>query len=744
MEQCNNNYIPRLDAPGKVTGQSRFAADFSADQMLYGAMLFSSQRHAEICHINVPDTKEDEVILVGSDLSISHLWNIFPVICTSKVCSCGDVVALAAAPTRQRAQALLEQIKITYQPLPVCQSIEDGLAQKAVLHQQFPDNIWPASCFFLKHTVEKCTPDRVFERRYRTQCVEHAYLEPEAALAIPEFEHMKVIASVQYPFSARKAVCDVLEMPLNQVSVIQPAVGGTFGGKEESAGLLCARAALLARAAGRPVKLVCTREESILMSSKRHPFRIDYRVGVDKEGNILSWESDLVDDLGAYNARAKNMNWRASVHAAGPYRSLSWDTRVRGVFTNNLLSGAMRGYSAPQIVFAHESLIDEIAQALHKDFLSYREQICLRSGDQFATGQTMGELPFQAMIQRAREAFQDWEKEYKSLDPVCYQLGKGIAIVTRGCGLGAEYPDATGAQITLMKDGGLLLQTSLAELGQGLHTALGVIVCRVLGVEMSRIRFPEMNTSYMEDGGSTVASRGTYAGGSAMLIAAQQLRDRLVQCLAQEYQVAVDEVRQVQGGFQIGEHSISFDEVVPLLGKHGLSYSSLGWFSPETVVIDHATGQGNAYKDYSHSCVAALSVINKLTGAVSVKRVLCIHDVGAIIHRGNIENQIRGGVAMGLGFALMEHCTLANSGLTTANLDKYIIPTALDMPEVQIELAEIPGHQGPFGAKSLGEPATEAVGAAVARSVANGIGCNVDALPITQEKVIEYFQERQP
>lgn len=740
----NQDYPPRLDAPEKVAGRSRFAADFTAPGMLYGAMLFSTYRHADILHVEPPVPGPSEVVLTGADLETTCLWNLFPILCTDRVRSFGDVVAIAAAPTRAQAEDLLSQVKVEYAPLPACESIEDGLACKAVLHEEFADNIWPSACYVLRRTTEVRNPDRVYERRYCTQCVEHAYLEPEAALAIPDFEQMKVIASVQYPFSARKAVCDALGLSFTSVSIIQPAVGGTFGGKEESAGLLCARASLLARAAGRPVKLCCTREESILMSSKRHPFRIDYRIETDQEGNILHWHSDLVDDLGAYNARAKNMNWRASVHAAGPYRALSWDTRVRGVFTNNLISGAMRGYSAPQIVFAHESIVDEIAQDLGKDFIEYRKQICLRTGDRFATGQDMGELPFLSMLAQAQQAFSQWEERYAGLDPNLYRVGKGVSIVTRGCGLGAEYPDATGAQITLLKDGSLLLQTSLAELGQGLHTALGVVVCRELGISMERVRFPEMNTSYMEDGGSTVASRGTYAGGSAMLLAVRMLRERMFGCLAAEYGIPFQTVTLAEGGFQAGGHFVPFDDIVSLLGKHGLSYSALGWFSPETVVIDHATGQGNAYKDYSHSCVAVLSLINRLTGAVSVKQVLCIHDVGMVIHRGNIENQIRGGVSMGLGFALMEECSISSGGVKNANLDRYLIPTVLDMPEIQIELLELPSHQGPYGAKSLGEPATEAVGAAVARSVVNGVGCRAESLPLTQEKIVRLLWEQQP
>lgn len=742
MEKRNTEFIPRIDALAKVMGQSRFAADYCAPGMLYGAMLFSAHRHAKILSVTVPQALGNQVILTGADLSVPHLWNIFPILCTDRVRSFGDVVAIAAAPTREEAQELLRQVEVEYEPLPVVESIEDSLERKAILHEQFPDNIWPSSCYVLKRTVEDIQASRVYERQYCTQAVEHAYIETESVLAIPEFEHMRIIASVQYPYSTRKAVCDALGFSFPQVSVIQPAIGGTFGGKEESAGLLCARAALLAKASGRPVKMVCTREESILMSSKRHPFRIDYRVGVDREGNILRWESDLVDDLGAYNARARNMNWRASVHAAGPYRSLAWDTRVRGAFTNNLLSGAMRGYSSPQIIFAHESLVDEIAQDLGKDFIEYRKQICLKSGDRFATGQVMQTLPFLEMLDAAQQAFLRWEPEFLGLDPNLYSVGKGVAICVRGCGLGAEYPDATGAQITLLKDGSLLLQSSLSELGQGLHTALAQIVCETLEVSMARIRFAEINTTYMEDGGSTVASRGAYAGGSAMLIAAKDLRKRILDCLAAEYGVSADEIRVQPEMFFVGERSISFDDMVPLLGKRGLSYSVLGWFSPETVVIDHATGQGNAYADYSYSCVAALSVINRMTGEVCVRKVLSQHDVGRIVHRGNIENQIYGGIAMGLGFALMEECTLQRKGLMQANLDTYVIPTAMDMPDVEIQLLEIPGRQGPFGAKSLGEPATEAIGAAIARSVANGIGCKIHSLPLTQETIMRHIREQ--
>ena len=740
----NNNMITRVDALEKVTGQIRYAADYSQSEMLFGAFLFSSHRHAYIRGIKKPKTG---LVLTGADIPISHVWNNFPIICRNKVRSFGDVVAIAAAATYREAVELLNQVAVEYEPIPADESIADSLNGKTVIHDAYPDNCVPGS-HYVVHQGESDALMReaktVFRRQYRTQSVEHAYIEPEAVLAIPGPNFMKIIASMQYPYSTRRVVAEALGLPMHCVEVIQPAIGGSFGGKEESSGLLSVRAALLAKAAGKPVKIELTREESILISSKRHPFQIDYEVGLDANGDILCWKSVLRDDCGPYNARARNMNWRASVHAAGPYRARSWSTDVKGVYTNNLISGAMRGYSSPQIIFAHESLIDEIACTLGQDPLDYRRQICFKTGDITATGQSMGELPFLTMLDMAEAKFKEWEMESSlGVDKGLYVLGKGLAIATRGCGLGAEYPDATGAQITLMKDGSILLQSSLSEIGQGLQTALSQIVCDVLQIDPCRLRFPLLNTQYMEDGSSTVASRGTYVGGKAMLKAAQTIHDRLLEYVALEYGCEEESARLKDGLFYCGGHTLTFDQAVALLGKYGQSHSAFEWFTPERVVINHVNGQGNAYPDYTNTCVCAMSAVNRLTGRVTVRRVCAIHDVGHIIHRGSIINQVMGGVAMGLGFALMEECTITPQGLKSANLDSYLIPTSMDMPSVEVELIGIPGKYGPFGAKSLGEPATEAVGAAIARSVANGLGICINTLPLTPERIVRYLQEQE-
>lgn len=741
--------IPRADALEKATGRALFTADLGGAGALVGLTLYSRHPHAWLRSVHLPPPPPGLVALRAQGLSLPPIWTNFPVLAENKVCFLGDAVALVAAESEQAARQYASEIQAEYQPLPYVYDIEKARQATSVLHAAHPDNRVPGARHVVKNgPVEErlAQSGQLHCRSYHTQAVEHAYIEPEAVLVNPEPGGCyRVYASCQYPFSVRRAVADSLGLPLARVAVIQPVLGGSFGGKEESIGLLAARCALLARAAGRAVRMVLSREESILISSKRHPFDIHYSLGLGGGGEISAWKAELWDNCGPYSARARNMNWRASVHAAGPYRAGAWHTEVQGLFSNHLLGGAMRGYSAPQIIFAHEMLVDSLARKLGQDRFLLRRQLCFKTGDRTATGQVLSaRVPLAEMIEKTAARLGSWQQEslrQQSL-PWC-RVGTGMAISMRGCGLGAEYPDATGAEITVQKDGSITLCSCLAELGQGLHPALTQMAAAALGLPPERFHLLPLRTDYVQDGSSTVASRGSYAGGKALLLAIEDLNRQLCHALARELGLGEEEVRAEQGKYLAGERRYGFEEVYPLLGKWGLSHTGHGWFTPEPIRVSHENGQGDCYPDYSYSCVGVVAVVNTKTGKADVSHVMASHDIGRILHQPSIHNQVMGGIAMGIGFALMEECVLGDTELQTANLDKYVIPTCQDMPrEVEIELYEIPGKNGPHGSKSLGEPATEAVGAAAACAVADAIRCEVDTLPLTPERILRYCAER--
>ncbi|HHY38121.1 MAG TPA: xanthine dehydrogenase family protein [Clostridia bacterium] len=791
--------IPRVDGRDKVRGKAVFAADLFVPGMLWGAVLYSEFPHAKILRVDKEEALKTPgvyAVLTADDVPGQCDWMGFPPLAHGKVRFLGDVVAVAAGENMEAARLALRKVKVQYEPLKPLFSPEEALAPGAPeIHEGCKGNIIPMSHHKIRKgdiTAGFAAADVILEREYRTQRVEHSYLETEAVLAVPDGsnESMTVYTCAQYPFSTRRAVAEVLGLPYAKVRVVQTTVGGTFGGKEEVIGMLAARAALLAAATGRPVKMVNTREDSFIQSSKRHPFIMRYKIGLSKTGRITALEAELICDGGAYNARAKNMNWRASVHATGPYEIENVKVDVYGVYTNNVYGGAMRGYSSPQVIFAHETLMDEAAAALSMDPVEFRLKNCFRGGSVTATGQVLKEVvPLRELISKVNgELGRDREAGnlpnsdgapgpfvQGSQGDEHIRFGTGLACCFRGCGLGAEYADATGAMITIQRDGSVYLASSLSEVGQGLKTALSQIAAEALGIRVDRIVFADTDTSFIQDGGSTVASRGTYIGGRAVLAAAKTLLESLkgvagevLGCPADQVEVRKEEfirrpyycdgaestggpsgssersgerssersIQRSSEGSSERRSSIRFDELITECAKRGVNLSAVGWFSPGPVVVDRETGQGNAYPDYSFGCVGAKVAVDTRTGRVRVLEVVAGHDVGRAINPDCVEGQVYGGVAMGSGFALMENFRTKDGRPIDANLDTYLLPTSLDVPDVKGILFETGGSDGPYTAKSLAEPATEMVGAAIARAVSNALGVTFRELPITPERVV--------
>lgn len=746
--------INRLDALDKVTGQAIYAADINFPNMLWGEVLYSQYAYAELKSVDAAEAKTipGVTILTANDLPAKKDWFGFQPLAVNKVRFCGDVVAIAAAEDQETARKALAGVKVEYNPLKGVFTPEEALAEDApILHESRKNNIVPNSHYKVRKgdtTKAFKEADIVLEREYRTGLIEHSYLEPEAVVVLPKGPDgiITIYTCCQYPFSTRKAVSEILGMPFTKVRVIQTTVGGTFGGKEEVIGLLAARAALLAEAAGRPVKMVNSREDSFLQSSKRHPFTMKYRIGLKQDGTILALEAELIDDGGAYNARLKNMNWRASVHATGPYNIENVKVDVYGVHTNNVYGGAMRGYSSPQTIFANESLIDEAAQVLNMDPVEFRLKNCFKDRSITATGQVLkNKVPLTKTILRVQEELKKLQEqnETAALAENNFKYGYGLACCFRGCGLGAEYADATGAIITIQRDGSIYIASSLSEVGQGLKTVCAQIAAETLGVGIERITFLDTDTLFVQDGGSTVASRGTYIGGNAVLDGAKQLSATLITTAAGilgcefEDVVVKDEIYSAKGlSGSDPELSITFEELILECAKQGKNLQAVGWYNPGQVHIDPDTGEGNAYPDYSFGCVGASVKVDLNTGRVYVLDIVADHDVGKAINPECIRGQVNGGVAMGVGFALMENFRTQEGRPLDHNFESYLIPTSLDVPTVKMILVEDGESDGPFYAKSLGEPATEMVGAAVARAVANAIDVNINSLPLSPEKIM--------
>lgn len=765
-----NNSVPRIDGVDKVTGKARYAADIYMEGMLYAGVLRSPYSSAKVVKINADKAREIEgvhAVVTCFDMPRRQSWATYMYL-TDVIRYPGDCVAMAAAESKELVDEALAAIEVEYEELPGVYTIEEALAEGAPLvHEKYKNNIFTDSYYPIrKGDAEEAMKkaDIVVEREYRTQYIEHSYIEPEACVCYinPNDGAMTVHSASQNPFFTRRYVADVLGVPMNRVRMIQETLGGTFGGKEEGAGLVAGRCAYLANLTKRPVKFVFSREDSFLESAKRHPFRFRYKAGLTKEGKIIAWIGEQVDNCGAYNNQTQFMNSRASIHSAGPYEIDNVKTDTYGVFTNNVHSGAMRGYSSPQIIWAQEQFIEELADACGMDELEFRRKNLLHDGALTATGWPIEHCVLREIMDyTAKETdYVRKHKEYKTQKNERKRRGIGLAVTHRGSGLGAESPDASGCMMICNEDGSVMINSGLAENGQGLKTAYAQIAAEALGVRYEDVKFFGTDTHSIPDCGMTVASRGTVMGAQSVRKTGEKLKGIMIQ---NALDIKAFPLEEIEKKYKLKAGSLSYDKLevkdADLLNSEfflkkypevkvpfknvcntclwaGKQMAAFEWFMPEALNQDHHTGQGKAFPTFAYGCIVAEVEVDMKTGYVDVLKVTASHDVGTAINPALIKGQIYGGIVMGQGFAVTEDVITGKRGQKTKNFDSYIIPTAMDAPEMKINIFENDDPAGTYGAKSIGEPATEGVGAAIANAIFNATGRRIYENPADLETIL--------
>jgi len=721
----------RVDGHEKVTGRAVYADDIQLAGMLIARPLHAAHPHARILSIDtsaaatVPGVV---AVLTATDLPRARrtggIIQDHYVLAGDRVRYQGDVVALVAAESAAAARAGVAAIRVEYEPLPPLTDPEAALHPDAPrVHPERADNVIAA------YRVRRGDPAAAFpacahviEREYRTQYIEHAYLEPESAVAVPEPDgSVTVHGSVQHPFSARRTVALACGLPLERARIVQTTLGGGFGGKDDTANLVCARAAILALRTGRPVKLTYTREASFRESYKRHPFIVRAKLGVDGAARMQALTVDVTADGGPYCTSSPFVIWRPTVQCTGPYLVPHVHCDTRAVYTNNPLTGAMRGFGSPQINFAIESWVDEMAQATGLDPVEFRRRNLMRQGCVTHTGQRLERhtVSIVEVMDRALARF-GWDEAYARgsrgrAGAEGMLRGVGIACSYRGVSLGAEGADFCSAIVEVMPDGTIELQVGVSENGQGMKTAMARILATELGVPIERVRFLDTDTARVPDGGPTVASRATLVGGNAVLDAVRVLRERMAPA----------------GG------APCFDEAVAQCRARGIPLRAEGrWVGPP-VSWDEATGQGDAYFTYVYSCNLAEVSVAAATGRVRVLRLLGAHDVGRAINRQMLEGQIYGGLVMGMGLALGESYHVVDGVGVETNFDRYHPCRAHQAPALEAVIVENPDPDGPWGAKSIGEPANELAAPAITNAIFHATGVRVRALPVSSDAIRE-------
>lgn len=719
--------VPRVDAPAKVTGSARYVDDIALPDALFGRTVRSPVAHGVLRAIRLdPDFDwQDVTVATAADIPgrncILQETDDQPALVAvgDRVRHVAEAVALVAAPSPGRAAAAVAHVALDIDPLPPVLTVEEALhgdieaaAGGNVLHELNIERGEVDAAFG--------AADVVVEGVYRTGAAEHVYLEPQGMLAWWDGDLVHVTGSLQCPYFVHRALAALLALDGDAIDVRQATTGGGFGGKEEYPSVLAAHAALLARCARRPVKMIYERGEDIAATTKRHPSVIHHRLAATDDGRLVAVDVDVILDAGAYVTLSPVVLLRAVLHVAGPYRIPHVRIRGRAVATNHPPSGAFRGFGVPQANFAAERQVAKLCRALGADPIALRKANMLRPGDATITGGTLDDsagLPEVLDALESRLASPPDPGRPAVVGPA--RRGRGIAVAFHGAGFSGngEAMMRARATVTVAPDGTFHVLTSLVDMGQGARTVLAQMAADALGVDLGLVDVPEPSTLVVPDTGPTVASRSTLVGGTVVSRAAVRLRADLLDWARARGLDPDDVVGAARSRAGAAEPLSVTEEYTP----------------PADVVWDQQRLTGDAYPTYSWSAMAVDVAIDDDTSEVTVERCVQVVDAGRAIHPQAVAGQVHGGLLQALGWALWEHVDRPGGAIPSPSLSTTIIPTTMDAPEIEALIVEVPYAGGPWGAKGIGELPMDGPAAAAANAVEDALGVPADELPLLPE-----------
>lgn len=736
----------RKDGRDKLTGKALYPQDMCLDNMVFGATVRSTEPHAKFT-LDLESALACEgvlKILTAKDvLGHNHhgvLFKDHEVICKEKVRRVGDPVAFVVAETEEQALYAAGQVKVHYELLTPVLDPEIALQEDAPrVHDNHSNLVYHYKCRRgdLKNVYENAAV--VVERVYDTPFVDHAFLQPESGLAYKEEDGtVVVLASTQYPHFDRMEVAEAIGYEEGKVLIINPIVGGAFGGREDLS--MQAHLALATIYTGRPVKMTMPREESFYAHSKRHPIKIKMKSAADAEGKLLACEAEIIGDTGAYASWAINVLRKAGVHVTGPYEVPNVHVDSRSVYTNNPFAGAMRGFGATQVPVAYEQQMDLIGEALGLSPYEIRKRNIFRKGSITANGQVLVEsVPLECCLDTLQEAM---TAEPMAMSPSPdVKVGRGIAVSWYGTGYGNGYPDVSVATIELCKNGDINLRVGATEVGQGSKTIMPQLCAEALSMTPENIHILCENTNDFEDSGTAAASRQTYNTGNAVKVATESFKKALLEeaRLLLKLNSAAGLVVEHQEVHlpMLPSKRIHFSEVAKALEAEGRTLMVTESFTAQTVGMDSETGEGAPYWPYTFNAYGVEVEVQIKTGRVQVTKAWCAQDVGRAINPALVEGQIDGGFVMGLGYTLYEDLGVKGGHIQNNKFAKYILPTAMDIPVINKYIIEDPENTAPYGAKGIGEPVMVPVAPAILNAIADATGVRIYDLPATPDRVLK-------
>lgn len=731
--------IRRIDALGKVTGEALYPGDINLPDQAYMKILFAGRPHAIIRRLETEAAETMPGVLAvftARDVPVNEYGLIMPdqpVLCgpgsskpyAERVRFVGDQVALVVAETEAIAAEALGRIRVEYEDLPVVTDPLEALQEGApLLHPERESNV------ICRYRIRKGDAERalaeadvVVEAEYRTPAQEHAYLQPEAGVAtIDEQGRVTVEVAGQWTHEDQEQIAHALDLPVDAVRVIYPAIGGAFGGREDmSVQIVLALAAwrLNQRGIRRPVKVIWSRQESILGHHKRHPYFLRARWGANRQGKLLAADMQVIADGGAYAYTSTKVLGNATLMCTGPYEIPNVKVDACAVYTNHLPNGAFRGFGGPQGAFAAESQMNKLAVALRMDPVEIRmrnvltEGALLSVGSPLPKGVSIGEVveacARQAGWAKGKRGWRRPARDVLGVPPESHlRRGLGFACAFKNVGFSFGAPEQCTATIELHGRAEIeqvIVRHAGADVGQGAHTAMAQMAAEAVGVAVERVRVIVSDTALTGDSGSASASRMTFMSGNAIRGAAE---------------AALEKWRH---------------EERPAVATYQ-------YRPPKTTPYDPETGHSEPNFAYGYVAEAASVEVDTETGHLRLLNVVCADDVGKAVNPQQVEGQIEGAVVQAAGYAILENFQQEGGQVQTSLLSTYLIPTVVDIPErVQSVVLEHADPLGPWGARGMGEMPYLPLTPAVTAALHDAVGVWYDEFPLIPERVLRGLRQ---
>lgn len=740
--------MPRVDAWPRVNGQARYGADVTDHEALHLRVVRSPYAHATFTLGNLDAVLASNpgihAIVTAKDVPGNNVFSVFarlrdqPVFADGYVRYLGEAVA-AIVGEREAVERMTDvQLPFEWQPLAPLDGVAKALDEKAMrLHEARPGNVLMCGSQVTGDVHAEAGPISV-EGSFETSFVEHAYIEPEAGLAKRVGDRIELFVSTQAPYMNRDEIAWVLGIEPSQVRIVPTAVGGGFGGKiDMSVQPIIAVAAWHTR---RAVACTYTRRESMRATTKRHPASITARLTCDESGRVASYEFHADFNTGPYASCGPIVADRVPIHAMGPYRVPAVRCTTRAVHTNDAIGGAFRGFGVPQAAIAHEALMDHLADRVGLDRLEFRLRNVLQAGDRTATGQKLDHsVGMRACLEKLVPIWKEQSALADGFNTANARYKRGVGIGCMWYGIGnTSQPNPSSMRIGVDAKGRITLFCGAVDIGQGVSTIMVQVCADALGVAPSAITLVSGDTDRTLDAGKSSASRQAFVSGNAVTRAAANLKAELRRCAAapDDADVAFD-----AAGVAVnhGGQSTRLSFAGLPTDSEGMVVSAVGRFDPPTTDLDEQD-QGVPYASYAFGAQMALVEVDTLLARVKVMSMWAAHDVGRAINPTQVEGQIHGGIAQGLGLALMEEYLPGR----TDNLHDYLIPTFGDMPSIEIFLVEDREPLGPYGAKGVGEPALVPTAPAILGAIEHATGRRPTKVPVTPARLWELLHDAMP